>query len=102
MAGQGINSCQARLKIEVGVLEVELAEPSLFLTHAPGSAERLAAAIALRLLGRAMEDAEDIARTAEDATRTQDQEQCYRAMDYALSVAERSLRIYAATVRVRG
>lgn len=30
------------------ILEVELAEPSLFLTHAPGSAERLAAAIALR------------------------------------------------------
>ena len=27
------------------VLEVELAEPSLFLGHAPGAAERLAAAI---------------------------------------------------------
>jgi glutathione synthase/RimK-type ligase-like ATP-grasp enzyme len=31
------------------VLEVELAEPSLFLGHAPGAAERLAAAIARRL-----------------------------------------------------
>ncbi len=31
------------------VLEVELAEPSLFLDHAPGSAERLAAAVTSRL-----------------------------------------------------